>query len=190
MAKALYVQIMESLAANGIQVDKEVAKVTRIYFGINEENINEKMHHHVAYVRDYAATTNLPEVFVATHIIEALKTTKTYEETAEKLKELAAADKWIKSDIEILGVPCRIWVEKGKLAGMIKRSDESDKKLLSFRWGKKANGEWYNHLAVFQKGGHLCFSDNKKVYSAGEMRNKQITETIESALKSLYRKAA
>lgn len=102
----------------------------------------------------------------------------------------AAQHKWIKGDIVILGVKCRIWVKRGTLAGMIKRTDESDKKLLSFRWGKKANGEWFGHLAVFQKGGHLYFSDNKKVYSAGEMRNKQITETIEAALKALYRKAA
>ena len=96
-------------------------------------------------------------------------------------------DKYVVSNILIRGAKCRIWLEKEKLAGMIKASDSSDKKLLSFIWGKKPNGQWYQHPAVYQNGIRLQFRDGLKDYSAGELRNKQVVEAVEAAIKKIYK---
>lgn len=104
----------------------------------------------------------------------------------EDHQRFAMLDKYIVDDIIIRGAKCRIWLEKEKLAGMIKASDSSDKKLLSFIWGKKPNGQWYSHPAVYQNGVRLQFRDGLKTYSASELRNKQVVEAVEAAIKRVY----
>lgn len=147
MAKelAIYIQIMNLLKANGLEVTVEEAKALRI-----EHKLMRKDD-----IRQFCAA-------------------------------YAAKHQWIKTDVLIRDVSCRIWVKRGTFSGIIKKNDESSTKLLSFIWGRKPNGQWYTHPAVYQNGVRLQFRDGLKTYSASELRNKQVVEAVEAAIKRVY----
>ena len=90
MAKKLFEVVMETLEKNGMAVDKETAKAIRSHFNMTQENVSEKAATFCGYAGGYAAEAELDDAFVASHLVEALKATKTHDETVAYLKEIAA----------------------------------------------------------------------------------------------------
>lgn len=93
MAKKLFEIVMETLEKNGMAVEKETAKAIRSHFNMTQENVSEKAATFCGYAGGYAAEAELDDVFVASHLVEALKATKTHDETVAYLKEIAANEK-------------------------------------------------------------------------------------------------
>ncbi len=106
----------------------------------------------------------------------------------------------IKGDIVIRGINCRIWLNKKSLSGIIKLSDDSDKKLLSFEWGKDHKGEWFKDPKVMQGNTQIRYT-GRYVYDqvakkwtilmdGPNKRNYDIIMAVKDAIIRLYRQKA
>ena len=105
----------------------------------------------------------------------------------------------VKGDIVIRGINCRIWLNKKSLSGIIKLSDDSEKKLLSFEWGKNRYGKWFENPKVCQGDTQLRYF-GKPVYDQvlkewtilmdeSNRRNYEIITAVKDAIIKLYRES-
>ena len=105
----------------------------------------------------------------------------------------------VKGDIVIRNVNCRIWLNKKTLSGIIKLSDDSEKKLLSFEWGKNRYGKWFENPKVCQGDTQLRYS-GKSVYDQvakewtilmdeSNRRNYEIIIAVKDTITRLYRES-
>ena len=106
----------------------------------------------------------------------------------------------VKGNIVIRGIDCRIWLNKKTLSGIIKLSDDSEKKLLSFEWGKNHKGEWFKDPKVVQGNTQLRYT-GRYVYDQvakewtilmdeSNRRNYEIIAAVKDAIARLYRQKA
>lgn len=106
----------------------------------------------------------------------------------------------VKGDIVIRGINCRIWLNKKTLSGIIKLSDNSEKKLLSFEWGKNHKGEWFKDPKVVQGNTQLRYT-GRYVYDQAakkwtilmdgpNKRNYDVIMAVKDAIARLYHQKA
>jgi len=106
----------------------------------------------------------------------------------------------VKDDIVIRDIDCRIWLNKKTLSGIVKLSDNSDKKLLSFEWGKNHKGEWFKDPKVVQGNtqlrytGHYVYDQVAKEWTIlmdePNKRNYDIIMAVKDAITRLYHQKA
>lgn len=106
----------------------------------------------------------------------------------------------VKGDIVIRNVNCRIWLNKKSLSGIVKLNDDSDKKLLSFEWGKNHKGEWFKDPKVVQGSTQLRYT-GRYVYDQiakewtilmdePNKRNFEVIMAVKDAIARLYHQKA
>lgn len=119
---------------------------------------------------------------------------------AEEHQKPIAGINIVKGDIVIRDISCRIWLNKKNLSGIVKLSDDSDKKLLSFEWGKNHKGEWFKDPKVVQGNtqlrytGHYVYDQVLKEWTIlmdePNKRNYDVIMAVKDAIARLYRQKA